>query len=57
MAKKLILVSHGLFCEELKRSAEMVMGPQDSILAIPLLPEESKGDFEKKIHKNHGESR
>ena len=31
MAKELVLVSHGRFCEELKASTEMIMGPQESI--------------------------
>ena len=31
MSKSLILVSHGRFCEELKGSTEMIMGPQDNI--------------------------
>ena len=37
MAKSLILVSHGRFCEELKGSTEMIMGPQDNIHAVALL--------------------
>ena len=39
MTKSLILVSHGRFCEELKGSTEMIMGPQDNIHAVALLPE------------------
>ena len=34
MTKSLILVSHGRFCEELKGSTEMIMGPQDNIHAV-----------------------
>lgn len=26
MGKQLVLISHGLFCEELKKSTEMIMG-------------------------------
>ena len=40
MTKSLILVSHGRFCEELKGSTEMIMGPQDNIHAVALLPED-----------------
>lgn len=49
MAKQLILVSHGLFSEELRKSTEMIMGPQDSIHSVCLLPEEGSDDFEAKF--------
>ena len=49
MAKNLILVSHGLFCEELKKSTEMIMGPQENIFTVALLPEEGPEDFQKKF--------
>lgn len=49
MAKHLVLISHGHFCEELKKSTEMIMGPQDAIHAIPLLPEEGGADFRAKL--------
>ena len=29
MSKHLVLVSHGRFCEELKASTEMIMGPEE----------------------------
>ena len=45
MAKHLVLVSHGRFCEELKASTEMIMGPQDNIHAVALLPEEGPEEF------------
>ena len=45
MTKDLILISHGRFCEELKKSCEMIMGPQDMIHPLPLLPEDSPEDF------------
>ena len=45
MAKSLILVSHGRFCEELKGSTEMIMGPQDNIYTVALLPEDGPEDF------------
>lgn len=49
MAKQLVLISHGRFCEELKKSTEMIMGPQESIYAVPLLPEEGGSDFRAKL--------
>ncbi|MBM7315513.1 PTS sugar transporter subunit IIA [Streptococcus suis] len=49
MVKSLILVSHGLFCEELKKSTEMIMGPQEDIHTVALLPEEGPEDFQRKF--------
>lgn len=49
MKKHLVLISHGTFCEELKKSTEMIMGPQELIHAVPLLPREGKEDFQKKL--------
>lgn len=49
MGKHLILISHGTFCEELKRSTEMIMGPQDIIHTVALLPSEGAEDFQKKF--------
>ena len=34
MSKQLVLISHGRFCEELKHSTEMIMGPQESIHSV-----------------------
>ena len=45
MSKQLVLISHGRFCEELQRSTEMIMGPQESIHSVALLPEEGPDDF------------
>ncbi|RIN78873.1 PTS sugar transporter subunit IIA [Staphylococcus simulans] len=47
--KKLILISHGGFCEGLKESAEMILGEQPDIVPVPLLPEESAEDFQAKL--------
>ncbi|MBO0441120.1 PTS sugar transporter subunit IIA [Candidatus Enterococcus ikei] len=41
----LVLVSHGNFCTELKNSSEMIMGAQDNIYTVPLLPEEGEKEF------------
>ncbi|MGC3161662.1 PTS fructose transporter subunit IIA, partial [Enterococcus faecalis] len=30
MSEHLVLVSHGRFSEEIKKSAELIMGPQDT---------------------------
>lgn len=49
MVKHLILVSHGNFCEELKKSTEMIMGPQETIHTVALLPEEGPDDFKSKF--------
>ena len=49
MGKQLVLISHGLFCEELKKSTEMIMGPQESIHTVSLLPSESAEDFREKF--------
>lgn len=49
MRKSLVLVSHGLFCEELKKSTEMIMGPQEDIHTVALLPEEGPDDFKEKF--------
>lgn len=49
MVKSLVLVSHGHFCEELKGSTEMIMGPQDNIYTVALLPEDGPEDFTSKF--------
>lgn len=49
MSKELILISHGHFSEELKKSTEMIMGPQEAIHTVALLPEEGVEEFEDKL--------
>ncbi|MCK1228747.1 PTS sugar transporter subunit IIA [Streptococcus uberis] len=49
MGKKLILISHGKFCEALKDSVEMIMGPQEDILTVGLEPSEGAEDFKEKF--------
>lgn len=51
MTRSLVLVSHGIFCEELKKSTEMIMGPQEDIYTVALLPEEGPEDFQKNLKK------
>lgn len=46
---ELVLISHGNLCVELKKSSEMIMGPQEHVHAVPLLPEEGQEDFLKKF--------
>ncbi|MBI5974954.1 PTS sugar transporter subunit IIA [Staphylococcus canis] len=45
--EKLILVSHGSFCEGIKDSVEMILGPQENIHTVALRPEQGQEDFEK----------
>lgn len=45
MSKHLVLVSHGKLCEGMKDSAEMIMGPQESMHTVSLLPEDGPEDF------------
>lgn len=49
MSKELVLISHGRFCEELKKTAEMIMGPLEAVHTVALLPEEGPEDFERKF--------
>ncbi|EOH97556.1 PTS sugar transporter subunit IIA [Enterococcus pallens] len=49
MGKQLVLVSHGLFCQELKKSTEMIMGPQANIHTVALLESEAPEDFREKF--------
>ncbi|UXS67909.1 PTS sugar transporter subunit IIA [Staphylococcus chromogenes] len=44
--EKLILVSHGSFCEGIKDSVEMILGPQENIYTVALTPEQRQEDFE-----------
>lgn len=49
MSKQLVLISHGVFCEALKASTEMIMGPQDGVHTVALLPEEGPDAFKEKF--------
>ncbi|MFR8806616.1 MAG: PTS sugar transporter subunit IIA, partial [Lactobacillus iners] len=49
MAKELILISHGKLAEEAKKGIELIMGPQDNIQAVCMLPEDGVSDFQKKF--------
>ncbi|MBQ1149584.1 PTS fructose transporter subunit IIA [Enterococcus faecium] len=45
----MVLISHGKFCEELKKSTEMIMGPQEDIYTLPLLPEDGTETYKQKF--------
>lgn len=49
MASDLVLISHGQVAQEMKKSAELIMGPQEHIHYVCLLPEEGPEDFQKKF--------
>ena len=49
MTKQLVLVSHGRFFEEMKKNTQKIIGPQDFIHTVPLLPEEGIDDFTAKF--------
>lgn len=50
MSKDLILISHGQMAAGVKESCELIMGPQEHVHAICLLPEEGPEDFEAKFN-------
>lgn len=47
--KKLILISHGKMAEGVKASAELIMGEQEHVHTVCLLPSEGPDDFKKKF--------
>lgn len=49
MTKELVLIGHGKMAEEVKKSAELIMGPQEHIHVVCLLLKEGPEDFEKKF--------
>ena len=49
MSKELILISHGKMADGIKESCELIMGPQEHVHSIYLLPEEGPEDFKKKF--------
>lgn len=51
MPKELVLISHGKMAEGIKESCELIMGPQDNIHAVCLLPEEGPDKFKEKFIK------
>lgn len=59
MKNKVLIITHGLFGVELKKSAEMIMGEQENVDALGLLPEQGIDDLREKafavIEKNEAE--
>ncbi|WEV51457.1 PTS sugar transporter subunit IIA [Lactobacillus sp. ESL0731] len=47
--KELVLISHGTMAEGLKASAELIMGEQEHLHTVCLLPDEGPEDFKKKF--------
>lgn len=48
---KVVLISHGPFCEGLLKSVEMIAGPQQDINALPLNPGENPDDYRDRLDK------
>lgn len=49
MSINIIVASHGRFCEEIIQSAEMIVGKNDKLFAVPLLKEEDPLDYKDKL--------
>ncbi|SFL35249.1 PTS sugar transporter subunit IIA [Pelosinus propionicus] len=47
----IVIVTHGKFGEELVKSAEMIMGPMESVKALSLMPGMEPADFMAEINK------
>ncbi|MCX8720932.1 MULTISPECIES: PTS sugar transporter subunit IIA [Lactobacillus] len=47
--KELILISHGKMAEGVKASAELIMGEQEHVHTVCLLPSEGPEDFKQKF--------
>ena len=45
---KVLIITHGLFGIELKKSAEMIMGEQENVDALGLVPGQSVDDLRAK---------
>lgn len=51
MSTELVLISHGHLADEMKNSCEMIMGSQEHIHTVALLPEDSQESFYDKFKK------
>lgn len=53
---KVLLISHGPFCEGLLKSLQMISGPQEDVFALPLVegenPDEYRTQLDELISKN-----
>lgn len=48
---KIVLISHGPFCQGIKKSSEMIAGKSDSLQAVPFLEGENPEDYRSKLEK------
>lgn len=46
----IIVVGHGEFSTGLKNAAEMILGEQENMMAVPLLPEDSPESYMEKLN-------
>lgn len=46
---KILLISHGPFCEGLLKSLQMISGPQKDVFALPLVEGENPDDYRTKL--------
>lgn len=51
MELKILILSHGKFCEEIIRSAEMIVGKNPNLYSVPLLEEDDHETYSDKILK------
>lgn len=49
MEFKTLILSHGNFCEEIIKSAEMIVGKNDSLYAVPLLTQDDLESYSLKV--------
>lgn len=49
MQTKVLIITHGLFGIELKKSAEMIMGEQENVDALGLVPGQSVDDLRQQV--------
>ncbi|MDO4377813.1 MAG: PTS sugar transporter subunit IIA [Erysipelotrichia bacterium] len=49
MSVNIIVASHGRFCEEIIKSAEMIVGKNERLFSLPLLKEEDPMDYRQKL--------
>lgn len=47
--RAIVLVGHGAGCTGMQQSAEMVLGKQENLFAVPLQPEENSTDYIEKL--------
>lgn len=50
MKNRVLIITHGIFGIELKKSAEMIMGEREDVEALGLLPDQSIDDLRERAH-------